>query len=160
MMRTNLGGVLVDRAREGDQVVPDLGHVFHGKTNALSPEAALLHAAVWHVIDTPRGHVAYHDAADIEFVPRLLHLVEVAGEYAGLQAEHAVVDFRQGDAVDLGEFQAASFDLVFSTYTFQYIERMAETQDEIYYVLGDNKATVANSPANRPSESKDACASN
>ncbi len=37
----------------------------------------------------------------------------------------------------------------------EYIERMPETQDEIYYVLGDSKNTVANSPHLDPFKSRD-----
>ena len=37
----------------------------------------------------------------------------------------------------------------------EYIERMPETQEEIYYVLGDNKVTVANSPHLDPFKSRD-----
>ncbi|PID85796.1 MAG: molecular chaperone HtpG [Chloroflexi bacterium] len=36
-----------------------------------------------------------------------------------------------------------------------YIERMPETQDEIYYVLGDSKTTVAHSPHLDPFKSRD-----
>ncbi|MBE2221508.1 MAG: molecular chaperone HtpG [Anaerolineae bacterium] len=37
----------------------------------------------------------------------------------------------------------------------EYIERMPETQEEIYYVLGDNKTTVANSPHLDPFKAQD-----
>ena len=48
----------------------DLRHVLDGEADALAPEAAVLHAAVGHVVHAPGGNVADHHAAHLEHGPR------------------------------------------------------------------------------------------
>src|SRR3954467_14193417 len=75
-----------------DDQVPDLGHILHCEAYALAAEARILDAAIGHVVDAIARHVVDDDATDLEPVPRVEHLEEIAGEDAGLKAELAVVD--------------------------------------------------------------------
>src|SRR4051812_8910123 len=83
------GAVVISPA---DHKVPDLGHVLHGEAYAFAAEARILDAAIRHVVDPIARHVVDHDAADLEPVPGIEHLEEIAGEDAGLEAELAVID--------------------------------------------------------------------
>src|SRR5690606_22300933 len=80
-----------------------LGHVLDGPANAFATETGILDAAVGHIVDTPTGYVADHDAADLQYVPGFLCLVQVAGKDAGLQAEHGIIDALQ-HGIEIGEF--------------------------------------------------------
>ncbi len=59
-------------------------------------------------------------------------------------AKQAGVDVRfvQGDAVDLGAFQNGSRDILFSTYTFHYVEQMAASLRECARVLASRGRLV------------------
>src|SRR6185369_13902606 len=59
--------------------------------NTFATEPALLHAAIWHVVDAVAWDIVDHDAANVEPVPRVQRLEQVAGEDSGLEAEFGIV---------------------------------------------------------------------
>src|SRR3954470_1403109 len=83
------GAVVISPA---DHKIPDLRHVLHGEAYAFAAEARILDAAIRHIVDPVARHVVDHDTADLEPIPGIEHLEEIAGEDARLKAELAVVD--------------------------------------------------------------------
>src|SRR3546814_20413546 len=44
--------------------IPDFAHIFHREPDALTPEPAVLHPAIGHIVDAVGGYVVDDDAAD------------------------------------------------------------------------------------------------
>ena len=74
-----------------DDHQPHFGHAVDGPADSFAAHAAVLGAAVGHVVDAQRRHFVDHHAADFQLVPRLLNVADVAGEHARLQAVAAAV---------------------------------------------------------------------
>src|SRR3546814_10700919 len=84
--------------------IPDFAHVLHREADALAAEPRILDSAIGHVVDAVGGDVVDDDAADLQLVPCRQHLMQVAGEKAGLEPELAVVDLGER-IVPVGEFR-------------------------------------------------------
>src|SRR3546814_1750160 len=65
--------------------IPDFAHVLHREADALAAEPRILDSAIGHVVDAVGGDVVDDDAADLQLVPCRQHLMQVAGEKAGLE---------------------------------------------------------------------------
>lgn len=79
-----------------DDQISDLSHIFHRvKRTPSRPNTLSLYAAIRHVFNWPGWYVADDNSADVQLVPRLLHLVQVAGQDTRLKPKLAVVNFAQ-----------------------------------------------------------------
>ncbi len=114
------------RSAANDEIA-DLRHVLHRETHPFAPQPAVLDAAIRHVVDAVARHVVDHDAADLEPVPGIQHLEDVAGEDARLQPELAVVDDVQRgieivESVLVGEFNIneSRQDILTSSFALRY----------------------------------------
>src|SRR3546814_8228609 len=67
--------------------IPDFAHIFHREPDALTPETAVLHPAIGHVVDAVGGYVVDDDAADGEMVQSLQNFVQVASEEPRLRSD-------------------------------------------------------------------------
>src|SRR5688500_13149667 len=83
-------------AGPGEHHDPDLGHVVDGPAKALAPEAAVLDAAVRHVVDPVGRHVVHDHAPDFQLLEGPPGMCQVVGEDTGLQTEERVVDAADG----------------------------------------------------------------
>src|SRR5215203_2038889 len=61
---------------------PQFRHAFDSPADAFTAQAAVLIAAVGHLIRAPGRHFVDHHAADVELVPGLLNLSDVTRENA------------------------------------------------------------------------------
>src|SRR5688572_1179277 len=74
-----------------DNHQPHFGHAVNGPADTFAAHAAVLRAAVGHVVHPEGGHFVDHDAADFQFVPCLLNSTDVVGKDAGLQTVAAAI---------------------------------------------------------------------
>src|SRR5438309_2260064 len=63
-----------------------------GPNNSPATRTWLVDPVVGHAVDPNRGHVANHDAADLDLIPGAHDLAQIVREHPGLQTEFAGVD--------------------------------------------------------------------
>ena len=73
-----------------------LGHLAHRVVRAFLGVAAVLHAAVGHLVGAERRHLVHGDATEVELVRGPQRGAQVVGEDRGLQPVAAVVRQREG----------------------------------------------------------------
>src|SRR5581483_3194140 len=104
---------------------------FDGKAWAFAPDAALLVAPIWHVIDAKGRHIADYDATHVEPLDGAQRFVQVVGVNRGLQAKLRVdhhierlIKVVKGNKANQRAEHLVAHDLHFRLHVVQYRRRI------------------------------------